>query len=616
MLIEFSEILHDLELKRAAALDDPERPSVEFVAAIAGLDIAGLELLVVQEDGGERPFTVADGAEPVADALATLALASGEPVADTVAARAIIAAISTDVLTRLSDAVRGGAQRITAHDLSTVIEAALISAGYHEIAKALVLRRGLAPAGAGGASASSQSRVVGAVRLIRRSGEVAAWHTGKIEVAIRKAFLSLALDSEPATALADRVAVRAHGLGAAYVSIETVQDMVQEELVLAGHMRVAERYIVYRAERAILRAQEQTEVQRAAGPPPLPVIETDGTESAWTGADLRARIAFAQIGLDLPLDDATLERELRRAIRPGVGRVDLQRLVVLNAKALVERDSDFSRFAGRILLTYVYEETLGWDIVRDGVAALGACHARALTSMLARGVEIKRIDAKLLDYDLPRLAAALDPTADLDFDFLGLQTLYDRYLIVDKTGATPRRIEAPQLFWIRVAMGICLAEPDGQDRDARVLDLYTIYKQRRFCSSTPTLFNAGTPHSQLSSCYLYQVRGHPGVDRRPRHRRERDVLEVGRWPGRLVDRSSRHRLSHRVDQRREPGRGPVPQAPQRPAGRRQPGRKARRLRLRLPGGVAQRHPRVPRAAARHRGRAPPHPRHEHRLLDP
>ena len=119
-------------------------------------------------------------------------------------------------------------------------------------------------------------------------------------------------------------------------------------------------------------------------------------------------------------------------------------------------------------------------------------------------MKIGRIDPRLLAYDLAALAAGLDPTADLDFDFLGLQTLYDRYLLVDKTGATPRRIEAPQLFWLRVAMGVCLAEQEGE-REARALDLYAIYRQRRFCSSTPTLFNAGTLHSQLSSCYLYKI---------------------------------------------------------------------------------------------------------------
>ena len=469
MVIEFAEILQDLELKRAAAL--PELPTV----ALPALDAPAVRVL--DEDGGESELTAALPAGMVADALAVLAAAGGEE-ADTVAARAIVRAITADVLERLQ-----GAATVTVHDVTTLVEAELIAAGYFDVAKALVLRRAL-----------PSTSTLATVRLIRRSGEVAAWQQDKIEVAIRKAFVSLGLESAPAVALAARVGERAHALGTAYVPIETVQDIVQEELVLAGHMRVAERYIVYRAERALLRAREEA----PAAPAAIPLA--DGVE--WTGADLRERIAFASIGLDIDTDG--LERELRRAIRPGIARADLQRLVVLNAKSLMERDSEYSRFAGRILLTYIYEETLGWDIVRDGIGALKAAHERAFGRVLRHGVKIGRIDPRLLEYDLAQMAAGLDPTADLDFDFLGLQTLYDRYLLVDKTGAVARRIEAPQLFWARVAMGVCLAETEAE-RDRRALDLYAMYRQRRFCSSTPTLFNAGTLHAQLSSCYVYKI---------------------------------------------------------------------------------------------------------------
>ena len=104
--------------------------------------------------------------------------------------------------------------------------------------------------------------------------------------------------------------------------------------------------------------------------------------------------------------------------------------------------------------------------------------------------------------DVGKLAEALDPSADLDFDYLGIQTLFDRYLVVDKTGDSPKRIETPQLFWMRVAMGVFAHEEKPEDR---IIALYNLYKSRRFCSSTPTLFNSGTLHSQLSSCYLYKV---------------------------------------------------------------------------------------------------------------
>ncbi|HWD68768.1 MAG TPA: ribonucleoside-diphosphate reductase subunit alpha [Solirubrobacteraceae bacterium] len=493
MLIEFEEILHDLELKRAAALPPAQRPAIDVAAALAALEQSPLELRIREEDGGEQPFSPALAAQLVADALCTLAAASSEQVADTAAGREIVRATTAAVVTRLTAL---DATVITGPDLSAVVEAALIDAGQYELAKALVVTR-VGPAAPSGAQA-------GALRLIRRGGEVVPWNTAKIETAIRKALLSLEADPSPAGPLAARVAERAGALGSAYVAIETIQDLVQEELVLGGHMRVAERYIVYRAERALLRARERSLAGEPERVPAIPVLEADGSETSWDGEDLRARIAFASIGLELAMDAEAIERELRRSIRPGVPRADLQRTIVMNAKSLVERDSDFAAFAGRVLLTYVYEETLGWDVLRDGIGGLREAHRRALKPMLERGVAIGRIDPALLEYDLATLEQALDPTADLDFDVLGIQTLYDRYLIIDKTGSEPVRIEAPQLFWMRVAMGVCLGE-ERSGREARALDLYGVYKQRRFCSSTPTLFNSGTLHSQLSSCFLYYI---------------------------------------------------------------------------------------------------------------
>ena len=496
-MIEFAEILQDLELKRAAALPLEEPAALDVAAATGDLDTGDLDLRVRDDDGREVAFAPEMAARLVADALSTLSLAGGAGAVDEARGRAILRGASARVVERLREVAGGGrASTVTGHDLSTLAEAALIDLGEYEAAKALVVRRANGPAPASGGAQA-------ALRLIRRSGHVVRWNEAKIEAAVRKAFLSLGADPAPAGPLARRVSERAASLGLAYVPIETVQDVVQEELVLAGHMRVAERYIVYRAERALLRAREASVGPEPDAGAPIAVVEADGREGAWDGADLRHRIRFASIGLDLPLGPAELESELRRSIGAGAPRAGLRGAVVLNAKSLVERDADFSRFAGRILLTYVYEETLGWDAARDGVGGLAEAHRRALRPALERGVRAGRIAPELLGYDLERLAAALDPTADLDADYLGVQTLYDRYLTVDKSGGAPVRIEAPQVFWMRVAMGVCLREED--DREGRALALYAMYKDRRFCSSTPTLFNAGTPHPQLSSCYLYVV---------------------------------------------------------------------------------------------------------------
>jgi ribonucleoside-diphosphate reductase alpha chain len=291
--------------------------------------------------------------------------------------------------------------------------------------------------------------------------------------------------------------------------------MVQEELMKAGHFKVAEAYILYRAERAVTRdtgaptgaAAEAGEVPAApaAGQETMVVVKrANGETYFWDAIDLRKRIEFARIGLDLCLTNEQIEAELRRSVFDQISQRDLDATIILNSKTLIERDADFAKFAGRIQLTYIYEEVLGWDIVRDGIGALRAAHQRAFRKYLEHGVAIKRLNPRLLELDLEKLGASLDPSADLEFDFLGIQTLYDRYLIIDKTRKPSRRIETPQFFWMRVSMGLFIDEAAGA-REERICGLYDLYKNRRFCSSTPTLFNSGTLHSQLSSCYLYYV---------------------------------------------------------------------------------------------------------------
>ncbi len=342
------------------------------------------------------------------------------------------------------------------------------------------------------------------LRLTRRNGMVVDWDTNKIEVAVRKAFLALEMDSDPAVAVAAQVEERVRALGKAVVDIETVQDIVQAELMHAGHYKVAEAYIVYRARRAFLREQEAAEPKRIESTfAPIEAFDDEGKPFMWTGSDLRHRIEFAKQGLELSLSDFELEQELRRSLGANITLADIRKVTVMNAKTLMERDSDFAFFAARILLTYIYEECLEWDIVKDGPRRLRQMHAEKFEPYLKRAIELQRLSPDLLEFDVKRLAAALDPTADLELDFLGVQTIYDRYLVCDKSRGKTRRLEAPQMFWMRVAMGLFKREPSN--REDRILELYELYKQRRFCNSTPTLFNSGTLRSQLSSCYLYKI---------------------------------------------------------------------------------------------------------------
>jgi len=495
----------DLALKKLVTLPREQKPDFAWRDALGDSTSATpLPEITVTRQGGETQFSLADVADEIGHALTDLLLAREEQDIFNESNRAFVANVSHSLATRLLDHIREGhGLKLSENDLSLLIEKALIENDAHDVAQSLVLKRAVKasrdPLGIAARAAEPVN-----VRLIRRNGSVVPWNESKIELACRNAFLSVREDADAASRIARAVTERVRSSEQAFVHIEDVQDLVQEELMRQGFYKVAESYILYRAHRARLREDEAKVVPESAEQDSLVVVRTaDGQSAFWDGTDLKKRIAFASIGLDLNLDPLDLERELRRSVGAELTREQLQSIITMNARALIERDADFAKFAGRILLTYIYEEVLDWKIERDGIEGLRDAHRAAFKSYLRHGVQIERLSPKLLAYQLDKLADALDPSADLDFDYLGLQTLYDRYLIIDKTGRTPRRIETPQFFWMRVAMGLFLEEP--KDREDWAVRLYSLYKGRRFCSSTPTLFNSGTPHSQLSSCYLYKV---------------------------------------------------------------------------------------------------------------
>ncbi len=509
----------DLALERLATAPKEVKPRYDWTE-LASADAADLEIppanLFVSVGGQKRNFDLAEIADTVGSALTDLLLARNEKDIFNESNRSLVAevarAVGREILNGLP-AKEAKPTTLSAEEIAQLIERALIKHNAHDIAKSLVVKRHTvlarqAQEEMGNGRGDSAGAPV--VRVIRRNGEVVNWNPGKIEIAVRKAFLSLQMDSSEAKKISDALTMRMLSYGQEFIHIEELQDKVQEELMRQGHFKIAEAYILYRAHRASLREIERKEAEAAesanlAEQDTMIVVRKDGTDEAyfWDGTDLKKRIEFGMIGLDLCLSADAIEKELRRSLFSDVSEGDLRKTIILNAKSLIEKDADFSRFAARILLSYIYEEVLDWTIARDGVNGLSKAHRKAFKTNLMRGIKIDRISKRLSEFNLDALSEALDPTADLDFDYLGIQTLYDRYLIVDKTSDAHRRLETPQLFWMRVAMGL-FVNKEG-DPSEEIIGLYNLYKSRRFCSSTPTLFNSGTRHSQLSSCYLYKV---------------------------------------------------------------------------------------------------------------
>ena len=435
----------------------------------------------------------ADIADIVGGALTDLLVSRQVAEIFTVSNREFVAAVACDVSLHLA---HSGVQ-VSEMQVIQAIEEALVRHNRHDVAKSLNFSFDSRP------SLVVVPEVI--TRLMRRNGQLVPWKQDKIEIAVRNAFLSLELDGAPSERVAAGVTRRIVDLGQSIIGIEEVQDLVQEELMRQGHYKVAQSYILYRAFRSRKREEEATlpPVVDDRQESLILVKSPDGSTFLWNGEDLRKRIAFAAAGLELTKPTDEIEAELRRGIFNEISEADLRKSIELNAKSLVESDADFAKFAARISLTYIYEEVLGWSITRDGVTKLREFHCAQFAAYVERGIAIGRLSPDLRKYDLAKLAEALDPAADREFELLGVQTMYDRYLIIDKTVKPARRLETPQFFWMRVAMGLFLKEETN--REGWVIRLHALYKSRRFCSSTPTLFNAGTLHSQLSSCYLYQV---------------------------------------------------------------------------------------------------------------
>ena len=348
----------------------------------------------------------------------------------------------------------------------------------------------------------------GKLRVIKRNGKVVAFEEDKIKVAITKAFL--ATESGNAAA-SERIHKKVNQISTGIIEvferrmpsggtlhIEEIQDQVELQLMRTEELKVARSYILYRAERTQERKKEAPEID-IANRPEINIRKNDGTLVPLDIDKVAMLINDACEGLEAVSMNEVLEEALKN-LYDGVSLADMRTSLVMSARTKVEKEPNYSFVTARILMDQIRSEALGFLGVADEATydEMENHYPKALNAYIDKGIELDILDPALKTFDLDKMGAAIDHTRDNQFTYLGLQTLYDRYFI----HSDDVRYELPQVFFMRVAMGLAVEE---ENREDRAIEFYKLLSSFDYMSSTPTLFNSGTKRPQLSSCYLTTI---------------------------------------------------------------------------------------------------------------
>ena len=359
-------------------------------------------------------------------------------------------------------------------------------------------------------SAEVNTTAPGQLRVIKRNGTVVPFEASKISVAITKAFLAVEGGTAAASSrIHEVVAKLTEQVTATFkrrmpsggtMHIEDIQDQVELCLMRAGEHKIARDYVIYREQQATKRAARQNlseETQEAAGR--INVVQADGSKAPLDIERLHVIVSEACAGLDDVSESRILDEALKN-LYDGVTAQELSTSLVITARTLIEQEPNYTYASARLLCDNLRAEALTFLGVAESAtqADMATLYPQALVRYIHKGAELELLDPRLAEYDLEQIGAALLPERDLQFTYLGLQTLYDRYFIHSEEV----RFELPQIFFMRVAMGLAIEE---KEREARAIEFYRLLSSFDYMSSTPTLFNAGTLRPQLSSCYLTTV---------------------------------------------------------------------------------------------------------------
>lgn len=347
----------------------------------------------------------------------------------------------------------------------------------------------------------------GQIRVIKRNGKVVAYTEDKISIAITKAFLAVEGGTAAASSrIRETVATMVEQIDGVFkrrmpsggtIHIEDIQDQVELALMRSGEHKVARAYVIYRAERGKQREEEQPQAKNED--PSIQVTMPNGQTQALDIGRLQTIVNEACAGLEF-VDAQNIVEQAMKNLYNGVSLADVSTSLVMTSRTMIEQEPNYSYVTARLLLDQLRAEALSFLNVAELAThqQMHEYYAKALPNYIEKGIELELLSPELAKFDLAQLGAAINADRDQQFTYLGLQTLYDRYFIHYRD----TRIELPQIFFMRVAMGLAIEE---DDINARAIEFYELLSSFDYMSSTPTLFNAGTLRPQLSSCYLTTV---------------------------------------------------------------------------------------------------------------
>ena len=348
----------------------------------------------------------------------------------------------------------------------------------------------------------------GKLRVIKRNGKVVSFEEDKIKIAVTKAFLA---NESGNAAASERIHRKVEDItkdvqdifkrrmpSGGTLHIEEIQDQVELQLMRSEEYIVARKYILYREERASERTKDKSQ-HTAVEAPAISVTKKDGTKVPLDINRLASVVNHACEGLEDVSADSILTESIKN-LYDGVSISDMKSALVMSARTKVEIEPNYSFVTARILLDELRSEALTFLGVAEESShpEMKENYPKAFKAYIDKGIELEMLDPNLKTFDLDKLGAAIDHDRDYQFTYLGLQTLYDRYFIHYQD----TRFELPQIFFMRVAMGLSAEE---ENREDRAIEFYKLLSSFDYMSSTPTLFNSGTLRPQLSSCYLTTI---------------------------------------------------------------------------------------------------------------